>query len=157
MYIEIMENRIQKDIIDALKSKNEVKLMALRSIKTSIMQYKTSPNFKGNRNEPLNNSDVIKLMQKMVKERKETAEVYKDAGRLELSEKELLEVSIIEEYLPQPLSEEEVIKLVNEVINEIGATSMKDMGKVVSTVNSKANGRTDGKTISNIVKKILSS
>lgn len=150
-----MENRIQKDIVSAMKSKDEVTLMALRGVKTAIMQHKTSPNFKGNRSENLNDADVIKIMQKLVKERKESAEVYKNAGRNELYEKEISEANVIELYLPKQLSEEEVTVLVKDAIEEVGATSMKDMGKVIASVNAKANGCTDGKTISNIVKKIL--
>jgi uncharacterized protein YqeY len=151
-----MENRIQKDIATAMKAKDEVTLMALRSVKTAIMQYKTSPNFKGNRDENLVDTDIIKIMQKMVKERKETADVYKNAGRLELANKELSEANVIEGYLPKQLTENEVEVMVREAIAEVNATSIKDMGKVITSVNSKANGRTDGKTISTIVKRILS-
>lgn len=150
-----MENRLQKDIATAMKAKDEVKLMALRSVKTAIMQYKTSPNFKGNRDENLPDTDIIKIMQKMVKERKETADVYKNAGRLELANKELSEANVIEGYLPKQLTENEVEVMVREAITEVNATSIKDMGKVITSVNSKANGRTDGKTISTIVKRIL--
>lgn len=150
-----MENKIQKDIISAMKLKDEVALMALRNVKTAIMQYKTSQNFKGNRGENLSDNDVIKIMQKLVKERKETAEVYKNANRIELSEKELAEAYIIEQYLPKQLSEKEVEVLVKEAIKAVGATSIKEMGKIISHVNLKANGCTDGKTISNLVKKIL--
>ena len=150
-----MENRLQKDIATAMKAKDEVTLMALRGVKTAIMQYKTSSNFKGNRDENLPDGDVIKIMQKMVKERKETADVYKNAGRLELANKELSEANVIESYLPKQLTEDEVENMVKEAIAEVNATSIRDMGKVISTVNSKANGRTDGKTISNIVKRIL--
>lgn len=150
-----MENRLQKDIATAMKAKDEVTLMALRSVKTAIMQYKTSPNFKGNRDENLPDTDIIKIMQKMVKERKETADVYKNAGRLELANKELSEANVIEGYLPKQLTENEVEVMVREAIAEVNATSIKDMGKVITSVNSKANGRTDGKTISTIVKRIL--
>ena len=150
-----MENRIQKDIATAMKTKDEVTLMALRSVKTAIMQYKTSSNFKGNRDENLSDTDIIKIMQKMVKERKETADVYNNAGRLELANKELSEANVIEGYLPKQLTEDEVEVMVREAISEVNATSIKDMGKVIASVNSKANGRTDGKTISAIVKRIL--
>jgi uncharacterized protein YqeY len=129
--------------------------MVLRDVKTAIMQYKTSSNFKGNRDENLSDNDIIKIMQKMVKERKETADVYKNAGRLELANKELSEANIIEGYLPKQLTENEVEVMVREAITEVNATSIKDMGKVIASVNSKANGRTDGKTISAIVKQIL--
>lgn len=150
-----MENRIQKDIANAMKAKDETTLMVLRDVKTAIMQYKTSSNFKGNRDENLSDNDIIKIMQKMVKERKETADVYRNAGRLELANKELSEANIIEGYLPKQLTENEVEVMVREAITEVNATSIKDMGKVIASVNSKANGRTDGKTISAIVKQIL--
>lgn len=150
-----MENKIQKDIALAMKAKDETTLMSLRAVKTAIMQYKTSSNFKGNRDDKLNDIDVIKIMQKLVKERKESAEVYKNAGRSELAEKEINEANVIESYLPKQLSESEVEKIVKETIQEIGAISIKDMGRVIAAVNIKANGQTDGKTISSIVKKIL--
>ena len=95
-------------------------------------------------------------MQKLAKERKETAEVYKSAGRTELAEKELAEANIIDSYLPKAMTESEVEEMVKTVIAEVGATSMKEMGLVIKNVNAKANGRTDGKTISTIVKRLLS-
>lgn len=151
-----MENRIQTDIMAAMKAKDEVALTTLRGIKTAIMQYKTSSNFKGDRDSNLSDSEVIKIMQKLAKERRETAEVYKNAGRTELAEKELAEADIIDKYLPQAMTEAEVEDLVRVAIAEVGATSMKEMGLVIKNVNAKANGRTDGKTISTIVKRLLS-
>ena len=151
-----MEELIQRDIMSAMKEKNETKLTALRAVKTAIMQTKTSSTFKGDRDSVLPDADVIKLMQKMVKEREEVAEIYTKNGRSELAEKEINEANIIKSYLPQPLTIEEVEALVTDAIKETGASSMKDMGKVISVVNAKANGRTDGKTISSIVKKLLS-
>lgn len=148
-----MEELIQRDIMSAMKEKNETKLTALRAVKTAIMQTKTSSTFKGDRDSVLPDADVIKLMQKMVKEREEVAEIYTKNGRSELAEKEINEANIIKSYLPQPLTIEEVEALVTDAIKETGASSMKDMGKVISVVNAKANGRTDGKTISTIVKK----
>ena len=151
-----MEELIQRDIMSAMKEKNETKLTALRAVKTAIMQTKTSSTFKGDRESVLPDADVVKLMQKMVKEREEVAEIYTKNGRTELAEKEINEANIIKSYLPQPLTIEEVEALVTDAIKETGASSMKDMGKVIVSVNGKANGRTDGKTISTIVKKILS-
>ncbi len=151
-----MENRIQTDIMAAMKAKDEVALTTLRGVKTAIMQYKTSSNFKGDRDSNLSDSEVIKIMQKLAKERKETAEVYKNAGRTELAEKELAEANIIDSYLPKAMTESEVEEMVKTVIAEVGATSMKEMGLVIKNVNAKANGRTDGKTISTIVKRLLS-
>ena len=151
-----MENRIQTDIMAAMKAKDEVALTTLRGIKTAIMQYKTSSNFKGDRDSNLPDSEVIKIMQKLAKERKETAEVYKTAGRTELAEKKLAEANIIDSYLPKAMTESEVEEMVKSVIAEMGATSIKEMGLVIKNVNAKANGRTDGKTISTIVKRLLS-
>ena len=151
-----MENRIQTDIMAAMKAKDEVALTTLRGIKTAIMQYKTSSNFKGDRDSNLSDSEVIKIMQKLAKERRETADVYKNAGRTELAEKELAEANIIDNYLPKAMTESEVEEMVKSVIAEMGATSIKEMGLVIKNVNAKANGRTDGKTISTIVKQLLS-
>ena len=151
-----MEKKIQNDIMNAMKSKDEITLKTLRGVKTAIMQYKTSSTFKGDRDALLPDNEVIKIMQKLAKERKETAEVYKNAGRTELSEQELAEANIIEQYLPKAMSESEVEELVKASIAELGATSMKEMGLVIKDVNAKANGRTDGKTISTIVKRLLS-
>ena len=150
-----MENRIQTDIMAAMKAKDEVALTTLRGIKTAIMQYKTSSNFKGDRDSNLPDAEVIKIMQKLAKERRETAEVYKNAGRMELADKELAEANIIDAYLPKAMTEAEVEDLVRIAIAEVGATSMKEMGLVIKSVNAKANGRTDGKTISTIVKRFL--
>lgn len=151
-----MEKRIQCDIMNAMKSKDETTLKTLRGVKTTIMQYKTSSTFKGDRDALLPDNEVIKIMQKLAKERKETAEVYKNAGRIELAEQELAEANIIEQYLPKVMSESEVEELVKSSIAELGVTSIKEMGIVIKDVNSKANGRTDGKTISTIVKRLLS-
>ena len=151
-----MEKKIQSDIMNAMKSKDEITLKTLRGVKTAIMQYKTSSTFKGDRDALLSDGEVIKIMQKLAKERKETAEVYKNAGRTELAEQELAEANIIDQYLPKAMSESEVEELVKASISELGATSMKEMGLVIKDVNSKANGRTDGKTISTIVKRLLS-
>lgn len=151
-----MEELIQRAIMSAMKEKDEVKLAALRAVKTAIMQTKTSSTFKGDRDSVLPDGDVVKIMQKLVKEREESAEIYNSAGRNELAENEKNEANIIKAYLPKPLTNEEVETMVIDAIKEINATSMKDMGKVIALVNSKANGRTDGKTISIIVKKNLS-
>lgn len=151
-----LEKTIQVDIMSAMKAKDEIRLTTLRGIKTAIMQYKTSSNFKGDRDAELSDADLIKLMQKMAKERRDTAKVYSDAGRTELADKENAEAEVIESYLPQPLTEDEIKVLVTEAMETVGATSMKDMGKVITYVNSKAAGRADGKTISTLVKSLLS-
>jgi uncharacterized protein YqeY len=151
-----LEKTIQADIMTAMKAKDETKLLSLRAVKTAIINYKSSSSFAGDKNEDLDDNTVIKMMQKMVKERRDTAQIYKDAGRFELADKELAEADVIEAYLPQPLSENEVIELVKTAMLDVNATSIKDMGKVIAQVNKVAAGRADGKTISNIVKRLLS-
>lgn len=151
-----MEERIQRDIMVAMKEKNDVKLASLRAVKTAIMQTKTSPSFKGDRDSVLPDSDVLKIMQKLVKEREDAAKIYADANRPELAEKEMTEANIIKTYLPKQLSIDEVTVIVKEVIAEVGASTMKDMGKVIGIVNQRVNGQSDGKTISGIVKTLLS-
>lgn len=151
-----MEERIQKDIMSAMKEKDEVRLTALRAVKTAIMQTKTSPNFKGDRDANLPDADVLKIMQKLAKEREESFNIYVTAGRNDLADKEHKEMLIIKEYLPKPLTEEELNTIVKETIEEVGASTMKDMGKVMGMVSQKTNGRADGKVVSMIVKKLLS-
>lgn len=151
-----MEERIQRDIMVAMKEKNEVKLTALRAVKTAIMQAKTSSTFKGDRDSVLPDSDVLKIIQKLVKEREDTAKIYMDANRPELAEKELAEANEIKVYLPKQLSIDEVTVIVKAVIEETGASTMKDMGRVIGLVNQRVNGQSDGKTISGIVKTLLS-
>ena len=151
-----MEERIQKDIMSAMKEKDEVRLTALRAVKTAIMQTKTSPNFKGDRDANLPDADVLKIMQKLAKEREESFNIYISAGRNDLADKEQKEMLIIKEYLPKPLTEEELNTIVKETIEEVGASTMKDMGKVMGMVSQKTNGRADGKVVSMIVKKLLS-
>lgn len=150
-----MEERIQKDIMSAMKEKDEVRLAALRAVKTAIMQTKTSPNFKGDRDSNLLDADVLKIMQKLVKEREESFNIYTTAGRNDLADKEYKEMLIIKEYLPKPLTEEELSTIVKEVVSEVGATTMKDMGKVMSVVSQRVNGRADGSIISKMVRSIL--
>ena len=151
-----MEKKIQNDIMNAMREKDEIKLTALRAVKTSIMQTKTSPTFKGDRDSVLPDSDVLKIIQKLVKEREDSAKIYIDAKRQELADKEIAEATILKAYLPKQLSIEEVTEIVKAVIEETGASSLKDMGKVFGIVNQRTSGQSDGKTISGIVKTFLS-
>lgn len=151
-----MEKKIQNDIMNAMREKDEIKLTALRAVKTSIMQTKTSPTFKGDRDSVLPDSDVLKIIQKLVKEREDSAKIYVDAKRQELADKEIAEATILKAYLPKQLSIEEVTEIVKTVIEETGASSLKDMGKVIGIVNQRTSGQSDGKTISGIVKTFLS-
>jgi uncharacterized protein YqeY len=140
----------------AMREKNDIKLTALRAVKTSIMRTKTSPTFNGDRDSLLPDSDVLKIIQKLVKEREDSAKIYIDANRQELADKEIAEATILKTYLPKQLSIEEVTEIVKTVIEEIGASSLKDMGKVIGIVNQRTSGQSDGKTISGIVKTFLS-
>ena len=150
-----MEKKIQNDIMNAMREKDEIKLTALRAVKTSIMQTKTSPTFKGDRDSVLPDSDILKIIQKLVKEREDSAKIYIDAKRQELADKEIAEATILKTYLPKQLSIEEVTEIAKTVIEETGASSIKDMGKVIGVVNQRTSGQSDGKTISGIVKNLL--
>lgn len=146
-----LEEKIQNELLSATKEKNTQKVETLRLVKSEILKAKTAPGFNG----VLTDTDVEKIMQKMCKERTETAEIYIANGREDLANKELGEKNIISKYLPKQATEEEVLNIVSDIIKETGATSMKDMGKVMKLANAKLGSRSDGKTISTIVKYCL--
>ncbi|GER60697.1 GatB/YqeY domain-containing protein [Patiriisocius marinus] len=135
----------------AMKAKDSQSLQALRSVKSAILLAQTESGAK----EDLTEEAELKLLQKLVKQRKDSAAIYKEQNREDLAEPELVEAAVIEQFLPEQLGEEEVTKLVEDAIALTGASSMADMGKVMGIVNSKAAGRADGKTISTIVKQKL--
>ena len=145
-----LEQQIQKDIMEAMKAHDESRLNATRSIKSEILLAKTS----GAEHE-LSDADVLKIIQKLVKQRKESAELYTQGNRPELAEKELAEMKVMETYLPKALSEDEVRNILKEIVAEVGATSPKDMGKVMGAATKKLSGQADGKLISTIVKELL--
>ncbi len=132
----------------AMKSKDTVALEALRAVKSALLLANTDSGAK----EELSEEDEIKLLQRLVKQRKESAVIYKEQGRADLAEPELAQAAIIEKFLPAQLSNEEIEKVVGDVISQTGAEGMKDMGKVMGIVSQKLAGQADGKTISNIVK-----
>ena len=136
----------------AMREKNKVALESLRAIKSAILLLQTQSGAKENPD----NSEIIKLLQKLVKQRKESASIFRDQGRVDLAESEEAQIEVISQFLPEQLSVEEVEKVVNEVIYSVGATSMKEMGKVMGMANKKLAGKTDGKLIAQIVKKRLS-
>jgi len=136
----------------AMKSKDAQALQALRSVKSAILLAQTESGAK----EELDEKAELALLQKLVKQRKDSAAIYKEQNRDDLAAPELAEAAVIEQFLPAQLSDEEVTKLVEEAIAQTGASSMADMGKVMGIVSGKAAGRADGKTISTIVKKKLS-
>ena len=146
-----LEQQIQKDIMEAMKTHDTVRLNAVRAIKSEILLAKTSST-----EHELEDSDVMKLIQKLVKQRKESAEMYVQAGRQELADNELAEAKFMESYLPKALSEDEVRNMLKQIIAEVGASSPKDMGKVMGAATKRLAGQADGRTISTIVKELLS-
>ena len=146
-----LDTQIQKDIMEAMKAKDTVRLNAVRSIKSAILLAKTA---EGGTKE-LQDSDIIKLIQKLAKQRKEAAEQYVAAGRQELADNELAEAEVLATYLPKMLSEEEVEAKLKEIIASVGASGPQDMGKVMGVATKALAGLAEGKTISTIVRKLL--
>ncbi|WP_293879421.1 MULTISPECIES: GatB/YqeY domain-containing protein [unclassified Sphingobacterium] len=146
-----LEIQINQDIKAAMIAKDTAKLRGLRAIKAAILLAKTE---KGHA-EDLSQEAEIKVLQKLVKQRRESAEIYKTQNREDLYEIEVEEEKVIETYLPKQLSKEEVETVVKAIIAETGASSIKDMGKVMAATNQKLAGQADGKTISEVVKSLL--
>ena len=145
-----LEQQIQKDIMEAMKAHNAVRTNAVRAIKSEILLAKTS----GAGNE-LTDGDIQKLIQKLIKQRKESADMYAQGGRQDLADNELAEAKEMEGYLPKQLSEAEVEEVVKGIIAETGASKMSDMGKVMGLATKRLAGQADGRTVSGIVKKLL--
>ena len=143
--------KVNEDIKTAMKERDKVALETLRNIKKVFLEAKTAPGA----NDTLEDADALKMIQKLAKQGKESAQTYIDAGRQDLADAELAQVSVIERYLPEQLSEAEIEKMVKTIIEQTGAASMKDMGKVMGMANKQLAGKADGKTISGIVKKLL--
>ena len=143
--------KIDNDIKFAMKSKDALSLESLRAVKSSILLFKT----KSGSSTDLSDQDEIKILQKLVKQRKDSAEIYKNQNRLELCDTELNQARIIESYLPKQLSPSEVSIIIDKIIIKLNASSMKDMGKVMGLASKELSGKSDGKTISEIVKKKL--
>jgi uncharacterized protein YqeY len=147
-----LQQQIDQDIKTAMLAKEEARLRGLRAIKAALLLAKTE---KG-ASENLTEEGEIKVLQKMVKQRKESAEIYKAQNREDLYRVEAEEMEVIEAYLPKQLDREEVKSVVKEIINATGASSIKDMGKVMGAANKQLAGKADGKTISEVVKELLS-
>ncbi|MCQ2185207.1 MAG: GatB/YqeY domain-containing protein [Bacteroidales bacterium] len=147
-----LEEIIQNDLKEAMKAKDAVALASVRAIKSAILLAKTA---EGAADKALQDSDIVKLIQKLVKQRKESAEQYTAAGRAELAENELAEASKMEKYLPKQLSAEEIEKAVATAIAELGAKTKADMGKVMGVVTKRLAGLADGRAISDAVKRML--
>lgn len=146
-----LEQQIQKDIMAAMKAHDFVRTNAVRAIKSAILLAKTA---EGGKKE-LEDADIVKLIQKLIKQRKEAAEQYVAAGRQELADNELAEAAILEEYVPRQLSPEEITERVREIIAQTGATSPSDMGKVMGVASKQMAGLADGRTLSGIVRELL--
>ena len=145
-----LEEKINADIKSAMLAKEASKLEALRAIKSAILLMKTS-------GADTNTDAELKALQKMVKQRKETAELYTQQGRKDLADVELSQASIIENYLPQQMGLEEIDAVIKSIIKEMGVTNPSEMGKVIGAANKKLSGMAEGKAIADSVKKILSS
>jgi len=144
-------DKINEDIKQAMKAKEKEKLEALRAVKSAFLLAKTETG-----NDELSEEKEIQIVQKLVKQRRDSADIYKEQNRMDLYEPENFQAEVIAKYLPEQLSEEEITIVVKETITELNAEGMKDMGKVMGSVNKKLAGKADGKTISVIVKGLLS-
>ena len=141
-----LEQQIQEDIKAAMKAHDAVAMAAVRAVKNEILLFKTAEG--GSKD--VTDADVLKMIQKLIKQRKETAQVYVDNGRQELAE-----AAVMERYLPKQLSQEELETKVREIIAEVGATSIRDMGKVMGVASKRLAGVADGRAISTAVKALL--
>ena len=146
-----LTDKINAGIKDAMKAKDKDTLRALRAIKSAILLANTD----GSGRE-LNEELEIKLLQKLVKQRQDSLDIYRKQGRDDLAEVEEMEIEVISKFLPESMSEEKLEKELTEIVAETGASSMKDMGQVMGIATKKFAGRADGKTISTIVRKLLS-
>lgn len=143
-----LEEKINADLKAAMLAKEKEKLEAIRAIKSAILLMKTS-------GEAGNEADEIKALQKMVKQRKETADIYNQQNRSDLAQVELFQASIIEKYLPQMMSEAEVEAILKSIIEQVGAIAPSDMGKVMGAASKQLAGKADNKLVSELVKKLL--
>ncbi len=147
-----LEVTINQDIKKAMLAKEKEKLESLRAVKSALLLAKTE---KGNAE--LNEEAEIKILQRLVKQRKDSANIYNEQGRAELAEKELFEAQIIEAYLPEQMSDEELTTIVKKIIDEVGGQSMADMGKVMGRASKELAGKAEGKAIADKVKALLNS
>ncbi len=147
-----LQEKVMEAMKTAMKEKDTQSLEALRAVKSALLLAQTETGSKA----ALTEDEELKLLQKQVKQRKDSAAIYKEQNRPDLAEPELIQAKVIEQFLPQQLSEEEVSKIVDAIIAETGASSMADMGKVMGLASAKLAGKADGKTISIVVKSRLS-
>ena len=148
--MELFE-KVSKDIVAAMKAKDKVTLEALRNIKKVFIEAKTAPGA----NDTLDDAAALKILQKLAKQGHDSADLYTQQNRPDLAEAELAQVKVIESYLPKAMSAEEIEAAVKEIIAQTGATSIKEMGKVMGVASKQLAGKADGKAISDVVKKLL--
>ena len=146
-----LEDKINNDLKEAIKAKDAATLRGVRAIKSAILLHKTS-----GAGVEVTAEDAIKILQKLVKQRKESLGIFEQNGRTELAQTEREEIEVIERYLPKQLSEADIEAVVKNIIAEMGATGMKEMGKVIGAANKQLAGQAEGAVISGIVKKLLS-
>lgn len=144
-------DQISNDIKEAMKARDKVRLETLRNIKKVFLEAKTAPGA----NDELTDDAAMKILQKLAKQGKESAATYVQQSRQDLADDELAQVAVIESYLPKPLTDEEIEAAVKDIIAQTGATSMKEMGKVMGVASKQLAGKADGGKISQIVKKLL--
>ncbi len=146
-----IENKINESIKDSMKSKDTIRLESLRAIKSAILLEKTKTGSKDQVEEEI----ILKILQKMVKQRNDSAKIYIEQEREELAGIEISQAKIISEFLPEQLSESELSEIIDSVIKDLKAESMKDMGKVMSNVNIKVSGKAEGRVIAEMIKNKL--
>ena len=146
-----LESRLMGDLKEAMKAKDQASLRAIRAAKAAILLFKTDGSGK-----ELDEANEIKLIQKLVKQRQDSLDIYEKQGREDLAVVEREEIEVLKKYLPQQLSEEELMPIIKEIIDKLGASSMADMGKVMGMASGQLAGKADGKTISGIVRSLLS-
>ena len=145
-----LEAKITTDLKTAMKAKDQAALRTIRAIKSAILLQKTDGS-----GVQLNEDMEIKMIQKLIKSRKDSLEIYEKQNREDLAKNEREEIEILERYLPTQLSADELKPILQGIIEKVGASSMKDMGKVMGLANAQLKGQADGKTISNVVKELL--
>ncbi|MCD8291514.1 MAG: GatB/YqeY domain-containing protein [Prevotella sp.] len=143
--------QVSNDIKDAMKARDKVRLETLRNIKKVFLEAKTAPGA----NDTLEDAVALKLLSKLAKQGKESAVTFTQQGRQDLADAELAQVAVIETYLPKPMTDEEIETVVKAIIDQTGAASMKDMGKVMGMASKQMAGKADGGKISSIVKRLL--
>lgn len=145
------QDQLNSKLKAAMREKNKVALESLRAIKSAILLLQTQSGAK----ETPDDAEITKLLHKLVKQRKESASIFREQGRADLADPEEAQIEVISQFLPEQLSAEEVEKVIDQVIQSVGATTMKDMGKVMGMANKQLAGKADGKLIAEIVKKHL--